>query len=184
MICRSPALLTTSTWRRCTEDLSLGTNVTPAEAGLMGCLTIRADVAGRVAQAGIRVWFMYQSYELVGSCRIIMNVVELTTPTDFSTENRPASTNLYEGLPGINQLLAIYTQGHVCTDVEEIPLLQNYALTPSDNTPSPTTKIPPQIVRTPQKEAPLDGTDKRQRELYLVSTVSRYTREKRFINHL
>ncbi|KAI0758545.1 hypothetical protein BC629DRAFT_1597972 [Irpex lacteus] len=71
-----------------------------------------------------------------------MNVVELTTPTDFSTENHPASTNLYEGLPGINQLLAIYRQGHVCADVEAIPLPQDYTLTPSDNTPVPNNKNP------------------------------------------
>lgn len=109
----------------------------------MGCITTRSDVAGRLAQAGIPVWFMRQSYELVGSCGVIVNIVELMTPNGFSTENRPASVKLYKGLPGTNQLLVICRQGHVCADVEAIPLPQDYALGLDDSAPPPGGEVSP-----------------------------------------
>lgn len=121
-------------WQTYTRELSMAKGVAPVDEHLMGCITTSADMAGKLAQAGIPVWYMRQSYEVAGSCGLVVNIVELTSPNDIAMTDRPASSSIYEGIPGTKQLLAIYRGGHVCADVEAIPLPQDYAAEPSDDT--------------------------------------------------
>lgn len=125
------------TWHTRLENLSMAPGVAPVDANLMGCFTTSGDTTGKLAQAGIPVWYMRQSYELVGSCSLVVDIVNISPPTGFSMENRPASAELYTGIPGVKQLLTIYRQGHVCADVEAVPLPQDYGIAVSDNTALP-----------------------------------------------
>lgn len=159
------------TWHICTEDLSLTKSVASVDEELMGCITTSAAMAGKLAQAGIPVWLMRQAYELVGSCGIVVDIVGLTPPTNVPTDNRAASSNIYEGIPGVNQLLAIYRQGHVCADVEAIPLPQDYGLERSDNAPPPDAQASPAADSGSTSEV---GLSRRDRQAFARPTPCKY----------
>lgn len=111
-------------WRKSFENIS-GATAEP-KRDLMGCFTTNAEVAGRLCGAGIPVWYLRLANTLVKSCGHISTIVDLSLPSNITTTNRSSSVMLYVGPPGPKQLEAIYHKGHVCADVEAVPLPDDY----------------------------------------------------------
>ncbi len=111
-------------WRSCFKNM--GVSTAEPKRHLMGCFTTDAEVVGRLCGAGIPVWYLRLANTLVKSCGHIVAVVELTPPDGISTTNRDTSVALYVGPPGPKQLEAVYHKGHICADVEAVPLPEDY----------------------------------------------------------
>ncbi len=111
-------------WRNRFKNLT-GMTAEP-DRHLMGCFTTDGEVVGRLCGAGIPVWYLRLANTLVKSCGRIANVVELSLPVDIPTTNRSSGVALYVGPPGPKQLEVIYHKGHVCADVEAVPLPEDY----------------------------------------------------------
>lgn len=118
-------------WRRYFEDMSMHTRAGGCD--LMGCFTTDGEAVGRLARAGIPVWYVRPAETLVGSCGQVVNIVDVTQPVDIPVTNRYGSVSLYRGLPGAKQLEVIYHKGHVYADIESVPLPDDYALDDKGN---------------------------------------------------
>lgn len=94
---------------------------------LMGCFTTDGSVAAKLTQVGIPVWYMRLGETFVRSCNIVINVVDITPPTDVPTTECSPRNVVYVGIPGIKQLETIYQKGHTYADIEAVPLPEDFA---------------------------------------------------------
>lgn len=145
-------------WRRCFKNMSVST--AEPKRHLMGCFTTDAEVAGRLCGAGIPVWYLRLANTLVKSCGHIVSVVELTQPDGIPTTNRDNSVALYIGPPGAKQLEAIYHKGHICADVEAVPLPEDYG----SNSGAYNSSAVQATVNTTRPEPSASGVQRRDRD--------------------